>query len=188
MIGNILGGAMGKLVVAGDFDSIATTTVGAGGTGTVTFSGISSVYQHLQLRIMAKTNRTAGSQGDVINMTFNSDTASNYSYHQLQGDGAGTGASGSATQTKIQLERTGDATADRFGVIIVDILDYKDTNKAKTTRQLGGFDNNGGGQIALMSGRWGKTPLEAISSITLTPVVGTLFTVNSHFALYGIKG
>lgn len=33
-----------------DYDSIATTTVGAGGAASITFSSIPSTYQHLQIR------------------------------------------------------------------------------------------------------------------------------------------
>jgi hypothetical protein len=70
---------------------------------------------------------------------------------------------------------------------VLDILDYASTNKAKTTRHLLGYDNNGSGAIYLSSGRWGKTPLEAISTITLTSGSGSTIQQYSSFALYGIK-
>jgi hypothetical protein len=36
--------------------------------------------------------------------------------------------------------RNGSAVASAFAVYVVDILDYKDTNKYKTTKTLSGYD------------------------------------------------
>jgi hypothetical protein len=74
--------------------------------------------------------------------------------------------------------------ANTFGTFILDILDYKDTNKYKTARSLDGSDANGSGEISLRSGSWRNTA--AITSITLTPT-GTGIAQYSSFALYGIK-
>jgi hypothetical protein len=166
------------------YESIATTTLGST-TATISFTSIPSTYKHLQLRIFSKSTRTAGNAGDAIKMNFNSDTAANYSFHQLQGNGATASASGSASQSTIEIERIGDATASIMGVVIVDILDYANTNKYKTTRSLGGVDFNGSGYVTLMSGNWRST--SAISSITLDPNGGD-FAQYSQAALYGIKG
>ena len=69
---------------------------------------------------------------------------------------------------------------------IVDVLDYANTNKFKTIRNLEGFDVNGsGGLVALTSGLYRST--SAITSIKLTPNAGN-YAQYSHFALYGIKG
>jgi hypothetical protein len=65
-------------------------------------------------------------------------------------------------------------------------LDYANTNKYKTTRSIGGNDNNGSGFVSLISGLWLST--SAISNIEIIPLNGTLWTQYSHFALYGIKG
>jgi hypothetical protein len=62
-----------------DFESIATTTVGAGGATTITFSSIPATYQHLQIRVLARTNRSAGV--DIMSMRMNGDTGNNYSDH-----------------------------------------------------------------------------------------------------------
>jgi len=61
------------------YESIQTVTVGAGGTATVTFSSIPATYTHLQIRGIARAS--ADTQLDV---TLNSDTGSNYSYHTLR--------------------------------------------------------------------------------------------------------
>ena len=52
-----------------------------------------------------------------------------------------------------------------FGTFIIDILDYANTNKYKTTRALAGYDGNGSGGPSLDSGNWRNT--NAITSIKL---------------------
>jgi len=174
------------------FESISTVTVGAGGTSTVTFSSIPSTYTHLQLRVFAQTNRgTYGRDGFI--MRFNSDSGSNYSYHYLVGDGSTIGAGGASSQSQMRTPEVTSTTAGSttFGGFIMDILDYSNVSKNKTVRMLGGGDHNGtiaglGAQVELSSGGWYST--SAISSITLSPNVGTSISQYSKFALYGIKG
>lgn len=172
------------------YESISTVTVGAGGASSVSFTSIPATYSHLQIRGILQTNR--GTYGvDNLNLRFNSDTASNYSYHQLTGDGATTTAYSGATQTANNITAIGTITGASFGGIILDVLDYTNVSKYKTNRTLAGADLNGlvsgyGGVMALNSGLWMST--SAISSLTITPQVGTLFTQYSSFALYGIRG
>jgi hypothetical protein len=66
----------------------------------------------------------------------------------------------------------------------MDILDYANTNKFKTTRTLTGSDLNGSGVVSLDSGSWRST--SAITSITFTARANLINTYSS-FALYGIK-
>jgi hypothetical protein len=170
---------------AGAYDSIQTTTVGAGGAASVTFSSIPSTYTHLQIRLMGRTNRAANS--DSCKLTFNSDTGANYTEHGLYGTGAAAAAYAVTGSTGALTYRLAGATATSGiqGTIIIDILDYANTNKYKTMRSLGGVDVNGsGGEIYLNSSVWMNTA--AISNIVLTPI-GTIQQYSS-FALYGIKG
>ena len=76
-------------------------------------------------------------------------------------------------------------TASSFGVTILDILDYADTNKNKTFRSLAGDDVNGGGDIMINSNLFVTT--SAINALNLTLSAGN-FAQYSQFALYGIKG
>jgi hypothetical protein len=168
------------------YESIATTTVGSGGSATVTFSSIPSTYKHLQLRIMAKTDRAL--DRDPITVKFNSDSGSNYAEHTLSGNGssASAGAGSSLTSTTIYRATGNTGATNIFGVIVYDLLDYANTNKYKTGRYLGGYDANGAGDIYLGSTLWRST--SAITTIALTPSIGTNFLQHSSFALYGIKG
>jgi hypothetical protein len=120
-------------------------------------------------------------------MRINSDTASNYSNHNLIGTGASTSSSALLT-TYMQLPWVGfgTTTGSNWGGAVIDILDYLDTNKYKTVRALGGADGNGSGYVTLTSGNWRST--SAITSITFVPDGGTTWSQYSQFALYGIKG
>ena len=121
-------------------------------------------------------------------MQFNSDTGSNYSRHQLNGDGTSATADAGTSTTSMQINRftASSATANNFGVLVADILDYSNTNKYKTVRTLGGYDDNGSGFITLNSGLWMST--SAVSTITLISINAANFAQYSSFALYGIKG
>ncbi len=167
----------------GSFESIATTTVGAGGSSSITFSSIPSTYTHLQLRCMAKSSYTSSG---IVNggMQFNSDTnGSNYSSHNLYGDGSSASAQGAANYNG-QSWFFPTSVDNGWAIAIFDILDYKDTNKYTTVRGLTGVDNNGSGRISFTSSNWRNTA--AITSITLPSE--PLWVQYSSFALYGIKG
>jgi len=170
----------------GDYQSISTVTVGGGGAASVSFSSIPSTYTHLQVRGILRSTG-AGSADFFATSTFNSDSGSNYSVHYLFGDGASVTASGLSSQTKnyagVGIQTSG--LANTFGVLVLDILDYANTNKYKTIRSLSGDDRNGAGSITLISGAWLST--SAITSMVLIPPTGN-FAQYSHFALYGIKG
>ena len=167
---------------ASSYESIATTTVGAGGQASITFSSIPQTYKHLQLRILGSDD---GAGSEYGNMTFNGDTAANYSSHQLFGDGSSAQANGFTNNNQIYLHRISGSITNTFGAIIVDIYDYANTSKYKTVRELGGYDANGSGRISFSSGLWFNT--NAITSITAT-TGGSKWLQYTSFALYGIKG
>lgn len=158
-----------------DFESIATVSVGSGGSSSIDFTSIPGTYAHLQLRCIIR----AASGADTP-MTFNAGSFSRR--HYLSGDGASASAGADTINGVFSKTITSD-TANVFGVAIVDILDYANTNKTKTIRSLTGKDLNGSGQILLMSQLYDWTG--AITSITLA---GPTIQQYSHFALYGIKG
>ena len=178
---NNIAALYGTGAVIGDYQSISTTTVGVGGVASVTFSSIPSTYSHLQIRALVRDSTTGSAK-----VTFNSDGASNYSAHALYGDGASALATNQLT-TYIPIQRNGYVAiaTSTFSGIVLDILDYANTNKNKTTRSLAGWDANGSGFINFESGSW-RNSASAISSITLTSN-GTAFQQYSSFALYGIK-
>jgi len=167
-----------------NFSSIATQTVGSGGASSITFSSIPSTYTHLQIRGIYRSNRA--STADNVGIQFNGDTATNYSSHELYANGTSALVSSDVSVAQIYAARASAASigANIFGGGVIDILDYANTNKYKTTRSLSGFDDNStNGQVWFESGNWRNTA--AINSITLFATNGNL-TQYSSFALYGI--
>jgi hypothetical protein len=160
--------------------------VGSSGASSISFNNIPNTYTHLQIRGIGRYTTTTKN----LYFDFNGDTtASNYYTHALYGDGSTAGSGG--TQLAIigsdAITSSGE-TANTFGAVVIDILDYANTNKNKVSRALGGNDLNGSGTIRLTSALWMNT--NAITSITLKPQsgLGANFAQNSSFALYGIKG
>jgi hypothetical protein len=193
MIGCITAGifSAGVAPSTNAYESIATQTIGVTPQSSITFSSIPSTYKHLQIRLIARSSGAADRSS--IALKFNADTtAGNYSYHCLIGDGSAASATGAASSGTnnyiggISSTTAATAAANIFGVSVIDLLDYADTNKAKTIRTLAGQDqNSSSGRVNLDSGRWGST--SAINSIELIPETG-LWAQYSSFALYGIKG
>ena len=186
MIGNAIAGLYGVGVTPSTtaYESIATTTVGSGGSASITFSSIPSTYTHLQVRYTSRSD-SAG-----INQTLfriNSDTGSNYSSHLLYGDGSGVAAGSYTTDnySRAGLQGGPSLTTGIFGVGVIDILDYKNANKYKTIRTLSGIDANGSGYVWYTSSNWRST--SAITSLTFFSENGN-FIQNAQYALYGIKG
>jgi len=169
--------------VATSFESIATVSVGSGGSSSITFSSIPATYSHLQVRALI---RMAKSSEDYLTTTFNSGTAVT-ARHRLTGDGStASAAGGSGTGQDFSPYPNASHTASIFGILILDILDYSNTNKYKTYRMLNGNDRNGAGRIDLQSTTASTT--SALSSIAFSSYYGDGFAQYSHFALYGIKG
>jgi len=168
-----------------DFYQIATTTLGSA-QSSITFSSIPQDYTHLQIRGIARSSNAT--DGDYFYVQFNSDTGNNYTYHLLNGTGDTTPNSAAATaQAGAGAPRfsAGSNTANVFGVVIIDVLDYTNTNKNKTVRTIGGFDGNGTGISRITSGVWLNTA--AISSIVIKSGNAGNLTQYSSFQLYGVK-
>jgi hypothetical protein len=174
----------GGVAETNSYESIATVT---GSGSSVTFNLIPSTYKHLQIRLIGRIDRS-GEASDFFTIRYNSDTGSSYSWHALEGSGTTLYAESTASTS---LPRCGDIAATTaasgiFGIGIIDILDYTNTTKYKTTRNFTGRDANGTGWVWFGSSLWRDTA--AISRIDILPTFGTGFQANTHFALYGIKG
>jgi len=167
---------------SGAYDSIATAS-GTGSSGTITFSFIPATYTHLEIRQISRC--TVGSSD--CNLRFNGDTASNYSWHRIMGNGTVVSAAAGATQTYIELPAIGYSAllANTYGASVTSILDYANTSKYKTVRSIGGHEDNTSGLVIVNSGNWRNTA--AITSIELLTGSGS-WSTDSRFALYGIKG
>lgn len=162
---------------ANGYDSLWSTTLAASATS-LTISNIPAGYKHLQLRTFYVGT------GTYNYMQINGDTAANYSFHQMWGDGSTVQAGAIANTTLIFLNNS--STNSSFpSVGIMDLLDYSNTNKHKTVRSIAGYDINTGGELYYRSGSWRNT--SAVTSLTITSSATNGFAQNSSFALYGIK-
>jgi hypothetical protein len=175
-------------VLNGNFESIATVTVGSGGASSLTFSDIPSGFQHLHVRCSLRST-DSGYASDDVRMRLNGNSGSNYSWHEVAAQSNGVYTGNGVTQTIMNLGQFSMPSAgggvSRFSAHIIDILDYTVTTKAKTVRTLCGNDRNDEGRIVMSSGRFGLT--DAITSLTLFPNYTTTFAQHSTAALYGVK-
>ena len=170
------------------YDPAATFLIqrvaGTGSSGNITFTSIPQTYSSLQIRLIGRDS--AGTGTSNFGIQINSDTGSNYTRHNLRGNGSATSAGGSASTSSISgsLLPLSNQTANVMGTSIIDIHDYASTSRYKTVRVFGGVDLNGSGTVELDSGVWMST--SAITSITLIPG-WTTWTTTSSIALYGMK-
>lgn len=177
--------ASNPLLFEGDFESIATTTVGSGGAAFVEFTGIPATYKTLQIR--AVTRGTFNGTQIYAYMRLNGATT-NYAYHGIRADGGGTVGTETGTGSDKQvlgLVPGATATSSTFGYHLIDIVDYASTSKTKVVRSFGGHDRNGAGQVSTMGNFWNSTA--AVTSVRIYPNSGSWAQFTSA-ALYGIKG
>jgi hypothetical protein len=168
------------------FESIGVVSVAsAGGFLSAGFNGIPNIYKHLQLRIFHGSNT---SSADSVDIRYNGDSGSNYTYHGLFGTGvsAGSEASSPRTAAVVPVTAIANTNTNMYATGLVDIFDYADTTKFKTQRVMGGWDVNGNGQAFIGSACWmSAAPITSLEIYTRT---GVGFKQHSRFALFGIRG
>lgn len=160
----------------------STVTVGSGGAASIEFTSIDSSYTDLVLKLSARTNRS-GSIIDGSLLRFNNDTTSgNYTGKRLYGDGS----SATSNSSNILLFVDGnDATSNTFSSNEIYIPNYAGTAYKSFSIDGAQESNSSASYASLMAGLWSST--SAITSIKITPEVGTLFNQYSSASLYGIK-
>jgi hypothetical protein len=153
---------------------------------TVTMSGIPGTYEHLQLRISARSTRTSST--GWVRLGPNGDTSTgNKSHHRMQGFGNGgsSGVTDASTSSLIFYHMPSDYDADAvtYGSMVIDILDYANTNKYTTFQQVSGWAGQGADYAVFGSGLWAATT--TMTSITLDST--DAWTRGSEFTLYGLN-
>lgn len=187
------GASTAALALAGlgvPFIKICGTTLGSAAatldTNTELGGNIPATYSHLELWFVGQTSNAAT---QVINMTFNADSGSNYDWTALDVEAAAPAPAGSegiaaafmAMGVLPPSTATGSPGSGR-----VSIPFYAGTTFHKQARGDGGADlgtattNN---RLRANFGRWRNTA--AITRITLTPAAGNWVT-GSAYTLYGI--
>lgn len=174
--------------LVGDFEPIATVTVGSGGASSIEFTSIPGTYQHLQIRFIGRCDEAAF--GNYARIQVNGDTGNNYAHHHVYGTGTSALASATTSTAQIIAYRIPGAShsANIFGAVVLDLLDYASTSKTKTLRYFGGLDgntNNTQGQVWVGSGLWNST--SAVTSVKLQPSVSVNWVQFTTAALYGVR-
>jgi len=154
------------------YTPIATTTF-ASASSAYTFSSIPGTYTDLIL-ISAAKNAVAD---NAIYLTFNSDTATNYSNTILYGSGTAAGSGRGSNQTYCIVGRT---NTSEFCPGITHIQNYSNATTYKTVLSRGG---NAGNYVLAYVNLWRST--SAITSMTCTSGSGN-FEIGSTLSLYGI--
>lgn len=170
--------------------SLLSDTVLSSATATVTISSIPATYAHLVLVIHGRSTNTSGAN-DVVKLTFNNDTASNYRTRSIMGQGTNSFISSTnAAVSYIELGRMTNAnsamTTGWSGTQIT-IPNYASTTGTKVLSSTPMFysdsfsDANSGAAWAA-SGAW--LSATAINRIDLS-LTGGNFAAGSRFSLYG---
>lgn len=170
---------------AAAYELISTSLISTN-TASVTFASLNTIassYKHLQLRI---TERSSASTNSQLAIRFNGDSGSNYSEHQLKGNGSSVTSygGGSVTFAPMGVTVESGATASAFGGRIIDILDFSQTTKNKTIREIAGAAVSPN-SIAIYSAAWYNTA--AVTSMEVFMNSGN-FVSGSRLSLYGIRG
>ena len=186
----VAGAGAGPVAGGNAYELLETQTL-SGTQASVTFSNLissyGSTYQHLQIRMVTRGNRS-GAEDSNIYIQFNSQTGTYYNSHYLRGNGSATEsvAFTSTNNTGIFLSQANTGatqTANSFAASIVDILDPFETTKFTTVRTLAGM-TGALNRIFLHSGAFRLT--DAVDTITIDDTIGD-FTQYSRFSLYGMR-
>lgn len=195
-VGAFTVGADGRLTAA----SSVAITGGGGGGGAVTqiyqstlavdatsfdITSIAATYSVLELAALLRCDSADSFVGSSL-VTFNGDTAANYSYQFMRGFGSLTGAGNNdaATAGLGPMETDGSVTANYFGAGKLTIPFYANTTTYKTAFTTGGALGGGSNDdMRFAASMWKSTA--AINRITLVPSAGTHFKASSAVVLYG---
>lgn len=185
ILGIVASSIQNAILNANSYQSIASTTL-TSTTASVIFTSIPATFTHLQVRLIGKSGYTGGTGPDNFDIRFNGDsTQTNYNRHFMRGNGVNTANLYGNDNVIVACISTSADNADTYGAAVLDVLDYTNTNKFKTTRVLGGVEYNGSsGHVVFGSVLWRDTA--AINTLYVAP--GNQWAADTSVALYGIKG
>jgi len=167
--------------MATTYEPIATTTLGSAATA-ITFSSIPATYTDLKIIV---SNAKVTATGFAGYLRFNSDSATNYSFVLLGGNGVSPSATSSATRSTLPIMGyITDLSTTIPAMAIIDILSYAGSTN-KTTLIEASYDLNGAGATERYVGLWRSTA--AINNITVNQTGGTGWAAGTTATLYGIK-
>lgn len=150
----------------------------------ISFTSIPQTYN--DLIFVANYTDSANQLGQ---MTFNSDSGTNYSSTLMYGNGTATASSRRSTYSAINISGDGyvisgwGSPGTVANIMEVHILSYSNTSIFKTVICTDGGAS--GGAVSVTTGLWRSTA--AINTITLTNASTGVWASGSIFTLWGIK-
>jgi len=171
--------------MANTYVLISSSTVGSGGTASITFSAIPATYT--DLKIVGSTRQGATANGIQLWVTFNG-TATGYSRRNVYGDGTSTASAGGSAEvaSRFAWAEDGNYTANTFGNFELYIPNYTAGNQKSFSTDSVTENNATEAYAGLFAGLSNVTA--AITSVTMTISSGvTVFAQYSTAYLYGIK-
>jgi len=191
LLGILNAQAAGGATAGGAYDLLETQTLDTA-TSIVSFSDLDtySGYEHLQVRMVARSDRPDPNTQDYFVTTFDNDTnyGTNYTASRLQANAASTSSFTAGSTGTIYFESVPGADfgqENTYAGVIMDILDFNNTNKFTSIMAYGGFNSAVDRRIAIIGG----TYLVASIPTSLELRCGSdNWSIGSKFALYGRSG
>lgn len=161
--------------------ALVSSTVASVTFNTSTYAAMG--YKHLQLRIVGRTTEANGYSG--IWLRFNSDSAANYSTHNLYTYNGGfySGNEINGFNGFVGWIAGGNSGTNIYTPAVIDIIDAFSTTKNKTNRSISGLSSSS--LLGITSSSWRST--NPITSILFSSASGSI-VAGSRLSLYGIKG
>lgn len=159
---------------------IATTTVGAGGTGGFDFTSIPATYTDLKLVFSIRSDLAVTTRG--MYFIINGDFA-NYTVKRLYGDGSGTYTT-SSTNVEFMTAATGaSSTSNTFSSGEIYLPNYAGSTNKSWSADIITENNATAAEQNLYAGKWAST--SAINRLQLATGNG-VWVQYSSASLYGI--
>jgi hypothetical protein len=160
--------------------SLIASTTGTGSSGTISFTSIPATFTDL---VIVGGSLVASTGNPNVGLTYNGDTATNYSATILEGTGSSAQSARKTSVSQIVEGNNVSLGGTNPSTIIYQIMDYANTTTYKTVlirnSELSTTYPGTGATVGL----WRSTA--AINTVTLT-LGGGNYSTTSTFKLYGI--
>ena len=157
------------------YEKIATTTLGSAASS-ITFSSIPSTYTDLRIVLVAK-----GDQDQNTSIRFNSDTATNYSYTRLSGNGTTAESFTNSSVSNVLLGQSG--IIEQFALITIDVFSYAGSTFKTLLSSNSNSTNGVDDTLNRLVGLWRST--SAINTVLLYQGAGN-YVAGTTATIYGI--
>ena len=164
------------------YEPIATETLGSA-AASVTFSSIPGTYTDL---VLVLGDLKSSISSNSINVRYNSDSGTNYSYTIITGTGSAAQSARGSNQTSSFFGGYNVGVDSTYpSVMVGHIMNYANTTTYKTGFSRYGIERAAStGETQAIVNLWQSTA--AITSVTIATYTGN-WSIGSVFSLYGIK-